>query len=69
MQREYYTKTTITKKGNISLKGLPFKPGQTVEVVVRKGKKSARKYPLRGKPVIYREPFKGAAEDDWEAMK
>lgn len=35
MQRTYYTKTTVTKKGNISIKGLPFKPGQTVEVVVR----------------------------------
>ena len=69
MQRTYYTKTTITKKGRISIKDLPFKPGQTVEVVVRKGKKSARKYPLRGKPVVYREPFQGAAGNDWEAMK
>jgi hypothetical protein len=69
MQRTYYTKATITKKGTISIKGLPFKPGQTVEVVVRRGNKSARKYPLRGKPVIYREPFKGVAIDDWEAME
>jgi hypothetical protein len=69
MQRTYYTKTTISKNGNISIKGLPFKPGQTVEVVVRKGKKSARKYPLRGKPIIYREPLKGVATNDWEAMK
>jgi hypothetical protein len=69
MQRSYYTKTTITKKGNISIKGLPFKPGQTVEVIVRKGKKSRRKYPLRGKPIVYREPLKGVAVNDWEAMK
>jgi hypothetical protein len=69
MQRTYYTKATITKKGSITVKGVPFKPGQIVEVAVRKKKKSARKYPLRGKPVIYRDPFKGVAINDWEALK
>lgn len=31
--------------------------------------KEKDKYPLRGKPVIYHEPFKGVAEDEWEASK
>jgi antitoxin FitA len=31
--------------------------------------KEKNKYPLRGKPVIYHEPFKGVAEDEWEASK
>ena len=56
----------------MSIKGLPFLAGESVEVTVRRGRKSTRagKYPLRGKPVIYRDPFKGAtASSDWEAMR
>ena len=71
MQQTYRTKTLVTKGGKVSIKGLPFQAGETVEVTVRRGKKSTRaaKYPLRGKPVIYRDPFKGAATSDWEAMR
>ena len=34
------------------------------------GKKPAqkKKYPLRGKPVIYRDPFKSIAVNDWESL-
>ncbi len=28
-----------------------------------------KKYPLRGKPVKLRNPFKGVATSDWEAIK
>jgi hypothetical protein len=71
MQQTYRTKTQVTKGGELSIKGLPFQAGETVEVTVRRGKKSTRaaKYPLRGKKVIYRQPFKGVATGDWEAMK
>lgn len=27
-----------------------------------------KKYPLRGKPVIYCDPFKSVAVDDWESL-
>ena len=35
------------------------------------GKKSTqkKKYPLRGKPVIYCDPFEGVAISEWEALK
>ena len=71
MQPTYYTKTKVTKDGKVSIKGVPFKAGETVEVTVRRGKKSKRiaKYPLRGKSFVYRDPFKGAATGDWEAMQ
>lgn len=71
MQPTYSTKTKVTKDGKVSIKGVPFKAGETVEVTVRRGKKSKRaaKYPLRGKAVIYRDPFKSVATNDWEAMK
>ena len=71
MQEIYRTKTQITKGGKLSIKGVPFRAGESVEVIVRRGKKSKRatKYPLQGKPLNYREPFKGASTNDWEAMR
>lgn len=69
MQKTFRTKTLVTKGGKLSIIGLPFRAGESVEVTVRRGKKLTRlaKYPLRGKPVVYRDPFK-AASSDWEAM-
>ena len=71
MQHTFRTKTLVTKGGKLSIKGLPFHTGESVEVIVRRGKKLARaaKYPLRGKPLVYRDPFKGAATGNWEAMR
>lgn len=71
MQQMYRIKTTISKDGKLFIKGLPFQPGETVEVTVRAKNqtKRAKEYPLRGKPVIYHEPFAGVADEDWEALK
>jgi hypothetical protein len=71
MQQTFRTKTLVTKGGKLSIKGLPFRAGESVDVTIRREKKSARKikYPLRGKPLVYRGPFKGAATSDWEAMQ
>ena len=38
MQQTYRTKTQVTKGGKLSIKGLPFQAGETVEVTVRRGK-------------------------------
>jgi len=71
MQQTFRTKTHVTKGGKVSIKGVPFHDGETVDVIVRRGKKSTRgsKYPLRGKPLIYRDPFKSVATGDWETMR
>jgi len=71
MQQTFRTKTLIAKDGKISIKGLPFRAGESVEVTIRRGKQPARavKYPLRGKPLVYRDPFKGVALGDWEVMQ
>lgn len=72
MQQTYRVKTIVSKRGNLSIKGLPFQPGETVEVTVRRKRKKANvkaKYPLRGKPVVYREPLKSVDESNWEALK
>lgn len=71
MEHTYRTQTLVVKGGKLSIKGLPFQAGETVEIIVRRKGKRARgaKYPLRGKPVIYRAPFKGVAIADWEVLR
>ena len=67
----YRIKTTVSKDGKLSIKDLPFHPGEKVEVIVRGAEKAshANRYPLRGKPVHYKKPFEGVAQEDWEALK
>lgn len=71
MQQTFRTKTLVTKGGKLSIKGLPFHVGESVEVVIRRGKKTIRsaKYSLRGMPVVYHDPFKGVSVNDWESMQ
>jgi len=72
MQQTYRVKSVVSKRGNLAIKGLPLKPGETVEVTVRRQQKKLIvkvKYPLRGKLRVYREPLKSVDENDWEALK
>ncbi len=71
MQQTFRTKTLIAKGGKLSINGLPFRAGESVEVTIRRGKKPTRlsKYPLRGKAIVYHEPFKSVAVSDWEAAR
>jgi hypothetical protein len=68
----YRVETTISQDGNLSIKGLPFRAGEKVEVIVRgqkRGRKTDDLYPLRGKPFTYTDPFESVAEQDWDALK
>lgn len=54
------------------LDDLPFRAGDRVEVVVRghkQGQVTGDRYPLRGKPVRYLQPFEGVDENEWEALQ
>ncbi len=68
----YYVAATVADDGTLTLKGIPFRAGDRVEVILR-GCQPARPadgpYPLRGKAIHYADPFQGVAEDDWEALK
>ena len=68
----YRVETTILRDGMLIIKGLPFQAGDKVEVVVRahrdKRKRNGR-YPLRGKPIRYADPFESVAERDWDALR
>ncbi|MDA0244890.1 MAG: hypothetical protein OT477_15850 [Chloroflexi bacterium] len=65
----YYTETTVLRDQTITLKGIPFAIGDKVEIIIlnRTAKSPlANRYPLRGKPIRYDDPFEGVAVDDWE---
>ncbi len=69
----YRVETIVAQDGTLVIKGVPFRPGTKVEVIVlgyvpRKGVEETR-YPLRGKPIRYVEPFESVAEDEWEVLK
>lgn len=54
------------------LDDLPFRAGDRVEVVVRsqkRGQGTGDRYPLRGKPVRYLQPFEGVDENQWEVLQ
>ncbi len=71
--RTYRIETTIAKDGRISIQGLPFAKGDKVEVLVRRKKRASTnhksKYPLRGTPVHYNDPFDSVAENDWVVLE
>lgn len=59
---------------SIRLSGLPFHPGQQVDVIVlereRTNEATGNPYPLRGTtPYHFDDPFSPVAVDDWELLK
>ena len=68
----YRVQTTVSSDGTLAVSDIPFAPGQAVEVVVRRVKPPRRqgpRYPLRGTPVFYADPFSPVAQDEWEAPR
>ena len=67
----YRFETTVKKDGTLAIKGLPFSPGEKVEVIVRRQEDKPvthKKYSLRGKPFRYQNPFESVSEEDWDAL-
>lgn len=68
----HHCETKLTEDGKLTLSELPFRAGETVEVIVVSHSpkpKSNSSYPLRGKPVRYIEPTEPVSEEDWEALR
>lgn len=67
----YRTETIISQDGKLLIKGLPFRKGDAVEVIVLTQQRQhfGDRYPLRGKPVEYLNPHDGVADDEWEALQ
>ncbi|MBM4025385.1 MAG: hypothetical protein FJ280_08250 [Planctomycetes bacterium] len=69
---DYRVETRVSSDKSLTLRDLPFAVGDQVEVIVRSQEhpeRNGKRYPLRGKPVRYTEPFRGVAEEDWEALQ
>ena len=72
MEQPYRTETKVSRGGKVTLTGLPFAPGEEVEVTIsrkRAPESDGERYPLRGLPVRFAEPFDSVAEDDWEVLR
>ena len=68
----YRIETTVAPNRELTIRGIPFSPGEEVEVIIlnhRRQTKKRRRYSLRGKPVQYTRPFDSVAEDDWQALR
>lgn len=68
----YRLETTVSINGTLTITGLPLQAGDKVEVIVRsrnQEQKHRARYPLRGKPIRYTDPFESVAEDNWEVLK
>ena len=69
--RTYRVQAIISNDGTLTIKKLPFRAGDRVEVIVRSHERErelTERYPLRGKPIRYVDPFDSVAEDDWDAL-
>ena len=64
------TETVVSEDGVITLRDLPFRRGESVEVIVLPfptAPSPTARYPLRGTPVSLKSPTEPVAESDWEA--
>ena len=68
----YRVETMVPSNRTLTIKGLPFQVGEKVEVIVRRReceRERRGRYPLRGKPIRYLDPYGSVAENDWEALQ
>jgi hypothetical protein len=68
----HWRETTVGEHGDLVLEGLPFEPGQPVEVLVMPkpaGSRTAGDGSLRGSVLEFREPLEPVANEDWDALR
>jgi hypothetical protein len=66
------TEAIVSGDGTLTIRGLPFRAGDQVQVIVSHLKREptgTARYPLHGKPLRYVTPFESVAEEDWDALK
>lgn len=66
------TEAKLNQEGTLVLTGLPFHVGEEVEVIIVSRSKQTGvqdRYPLRGKPIRYVEPFEPVAQEDWDVLR
>lgn len=67
----YRIETIVAPDSTLTITDVPFPPGKHVEVVVHSSEHDEEhyvRYPLRGKPIRYHDPFESVAEDEWAVV-
>ena len=70
VMQAHRAETTLSEDGVITLRDIPFRRGESVEVIVLSFSAvaaSSSRYPLRGTPVTLLSPTQPVADADWEA--
>ena len=68
----YRVETIVVQDGTLTIKGLPLRTGEKIEVIILSSADKAEgvnRYPLQGKPVHYLNPFESVAENDWDVLR
>jgi hypothetical protein len=71
MEHAYRIHGHIDEDGTLTLKGLPFRAGEEVEVIVlaeAQKTRRERQYPLRGTPLRFEQPTEPVADSEWQAL-
>ncbi len=72
MAHAYRVQSRVSPEGTLKLENVPFQPGEAVEVIVLAEEPLVReqhRYPLRGKPLTYRDPMEGISTSEWDAVQ
>jgi hypothetical protein len=67
-----HLQATLDKDGSLTISGLPFHAGDTVELSIelQKARQEERvSQPFAGIPIEYIDPFEPVAADEWEALQ
>jgi hypothetical protein len=70
--KAYRAEATVSDDKSLVLKAVPFRAGDTVEVIVLEAserQQAKNPYPLRGTPIRYDDPTEPVAESDWDVLK
>jgi hypothetical protein len=68
----FRTDTAVGAQDDLRLDGLPFEPGQAVEVLVISkpaGSAADARQSLRGSVIEYHDPLEPVASEDWDALQ
>lgn len=70
--KAYRVEATVSDDKSLVLKEVPFRAGDTVEVIVLEApdrQQAKNPYPLRGTPIRYDNPTEPVAESDWDVLR
>lgn len=71
--KAHRVEVTLTENGALNLKDLPFRAGESVEIIIlenQPSQKQANLRSLKGTVIQYEQPFESAIpSEDWEVLE